>query len=106
VRSLRPVPTISQQVGAARKVRRFLFYNFRSTCATPEDLKPLVAHLSTKDTAFKIPHDPRLTRLGRWLRKSSIDEWPQLWNVLRGDMSLVGPRPAIPSEVDQYETCQ
>jgi lipopolysaccharide/colanic/teichoic acid biosynthesis glycosyltransferase len=54
----------------------------------------------------KIPNDPRLTPIGKWLRKFSIDELPQLFNVLRGDMSLVGPRPAIPSEVAQYERWQ
>ncbi len=55
---------------------------------------------------FKIRNDPRVTRVGRWLRRLSIDELPQLWNVLRGEMSLVGPRPPIPGEVDQYDVGQ
>jgi lipopolysaccharide/colanic/teichoic acid biosynthesis glycosyltransferase len=55
---------------------------------------------------FKIKNDPRITRIGRFLRKTSIDELPQLWNVLKGDMSLVGPRPPIPREVRQYDEYQ
>jgi lipopolysaccharide/colanic/teichoic acid biosynthesis glycosyltransferase len=83
-----------------------VFYKFRSMCANAEDLKSSLQHLNQKTTAFKIPNDPRLTGIGRILRKFSIDEWPQLWNVLRGDMSLVGPRPAVPEEVDMYERWQ
>ncbi len=56
------------------------------------------------DVLFKIPQDPRITQPGRWLRRYSIDELPQLFNVLRGEMSLVGPRPALPTEVSRYDT--
>ena len=101
-----PGPVVFRQVRCGLNGRRFLFYKFRSMCANAEELKASLAHLNTRQTAFKIPGDPRLTPLGRFLRKFSIDEWPQLWNVLRGDMSLVGPRPAVPNEVEQYKQWQ
>ena len=106
IRLSSPGPAIFCQVRCGLNGRRFLFYKFRSMCENAEELKIAVAHLSTRNTALKIPRDPRLTPLGRILRKFSIDEWPQLWNVLRGDMSLVGPRPAVPDEVDQYKRWQ
>ena len=106
VRLTSPGPAIFRQVRCGLNGRRFLFYKFRSMCENAEELKPSLAHLNTRATAFKIPDDPRLTPLGRYLRKFSIDEWPQLWNVLRGDMSLVGPRPAVPSEVECYQRWQ
>ena len=106
IRLTSPGPAIFRQVRCGLNGRRFLFYKFRSMCENAEELKESLAHLSMRETAFKIPDDPRLTGLGRYLRKFSIDEWPQLWNVLRGDMSLVGPRPAVPSEVEQYQTWQ
>ena len=106
IRLTSPGPAIFKQVRCGLNGRRFLFYKFRSMCQNAEDLKPSLAHLSTRETAFKIPDDPRLTAVGRYLRKFSIDEWPQLWNVLRGDMSLVGPRPAVPTEVEQYQRWQ
>jgi len=106
IRMTSPGPAVFRQVRCGLNGRRFTFYKFRSMIQNAEELKPALAHLSHKSTAFKIPNDPRLTRLGRFLRKFSIDEWPQLWNVLRGDMSLVGPRPAVPSEVEQYQRWQ
>jgi exopolysaccharide biosynthesis polyprenyl glycosylphosphotransferase len=101
-----PGPVIFRQVRCGLNGRRFMFYKFRSMIANAEDLKPQLAHLNSKQTAFKIPNDPRLTPIGSWLRKFSVDEWPQLWNVLRGDMSLVGPRPAVPEEVEKYQRWQ
>ena len=106
IRLTSPGPAIFRQVRCGLNGRKFVFYKFRSMCENAEDLKPALRHLNRKSTAFKIPDDPRLTRIGKWLRKFSIDEWPQLWNVLRGDMSLVGPRPAVPEEVEQYKRWQ
>jgi exopolysaccharide biosynthesis polyprenyl glycosylphosphotransferase len=106
IRLASPGPAVFQQVRCGLNGRLFLFYKFRSMVENAEALKGSLEHLSTRETAFKIPGDPRLTAGGRYLRKFSIDEWPQLWNVLRGDMSLVGPRPAVPSEVDQYKGWQ
>jgi lipopolysaccharide/colanic/teichoic acid biosynthesis glycosyltransferase len=102
IRLTSPGPAIFRQERCGLNGRRFRFYKFRSMCHNAEELKDALAHLSTRETAFKIPDDPRLTGLGRYLRKFSIDEWPQLWNVLRGDMSLVGPRPALPDEAEKY----
>ena len=106
IRLTSPGPVIFRQVRCGLNGRRFLFYKFRSMCQNAEELRPALEHLNIRETAFKIPHDPRLTSIGRYLRKFSIDEWPQLWNVLRGDMSLVGPRPAVPSEVERYQRWQ
>jgi exopolysaccharide biosynthesis polyprenyl glycosylphosphotransferase len=107
IRLTSPGPAIFRQVRCGLNGRRFLFYKFRSMCENAEQMQAAIAHLNTRDGAvFKIPRDPRLTPIGRYLRKFSIDEWPQLWNVLRGDMSLVGPRPAIPAEVDRYQRWQ
>jgi len=106
IRLTSPGPAIFKQVRCGLHGRRFTLYKFRSMCENAEELKERLQHLNCKSTAFKIPNDPRLTPLGRYLRKFSIDEWPQLWNVLKGDMSLVGPRPAVPAEVEQYKTWQ
>jgi exopolysaccharide biosynthesis polyprenyl glycosylphosphotransferase len=99
-------PAIFRQVRCGLNGRRFVVYKFRSMVANAEMLKGSVSHLNHKEVAFKIPGDPRLTPLGRYLRRFSLDELPQLWNVIRGDMSLVGPRPAVPEEVGQYKRWQ
>ncbi|MBC8164723.1 MAG: sugar transferase [Bryobacteraceae bacterium] len=99
-------PAIFRQVRCGLNGRRFVCYKFRSMCHDAEKMRPALEHLSQRETAFKIPNDPRLTPLGRMLRKFSIDEWPQLWNVVKGEMSLVGPRPAVPEEVEKYKRWQ
>jgi exopolysaccharide biosynthesis polyprenyl glycosylphosphotransferase len=106
IRLTSPGPVIFRQERCGLNGRRFVFYKFRSMCQDAEAKRESVEHMSERELAMKIPNDPRLTSVGRWLRKFSADEWPQLWNVLKGDMSLVGPRPAIPSEVEQYKRWQ
>ena len=82
----------------------FEMFKFRSMVVNAEELK---AKLEEKNEMsgpmFKIADDPRITKVGRFIRKTSIDELPQLWNVIKGDMSLVGPRPSLPKEVAQFE---
>lgn len=81
----------------------FPMYKFRSMVSNAEELKAkLMDQNEVAGAMFKMKNDPRVTRAGRFLRKTSIDELPQLWNVLVGDMSLVGPRPALPNEVKEY----
>jgi len=78
---------------------------FRSMCLDAEERLPdLLGHNEINGHAFKLANDPRTTKVGRFLRRCSLDELPQLWNVLRGEMSLVGPRPPLPSEVAKYDT--
>ena len=89
------------RVGKDGKV--FEMYKFRSMVTNAEELLSSIIHLNeTTGAMFKVKNDPRVTRLGRFIRKTSIDELPQLWNVLKGEMSLVGPRPPLPSEVRNY----
>jgi lipopolysaccharide/colanic/teichoic acid biosynthesis glycosyltransferase len=106
IRLTSPGTAIFRQQRCGLNGRRFVFYKFRSMCQNAEAMRAAVSHMSVRSLAMKVPDDPRLTPLGRYLRKFSIDEWPQLWNVLKGDMSLVGPRPAVPEEVDQYQRWQ
>jgi len=106
VRVTSPGPAIFRQERCGLNGRKFRCYKFRSMSVDAEERMCEVAHLSARHLATKIPNDPRLTPIGRYLRKFSLDELPQLINVLRGEMSLVGPRPAIPSEVAQYQRWQ
>ena len=81
----------------------FPMYKFRSMVSNAEELlEELMEHNEMDGPVFKIKDDPRITRVGKFIRKTSIDELPQLFNILRGDMSIVGPRPAIPHEVAEY----
>jgi exopolysaccharide biosynthesis polyprenyl glycosylphosphotransferase len=97
-----PILYRSQRVG--KKLRLFTCYKFRTMMPYADALKDTLRELNERQgPLFKISNDPRITRLGRALRKYSLDELPQFVNVLRGDMSLVGPRPPTPDEVDQYE---
>jgi exopolysaccharide biosynthesis polyprenyl glycosylphosphotransferase len=97
-----PVFYRAQRTG--RKGRTFTCYKFRTMCADADKLKEQLKHRNERDgILFKITDDPRVTRVGRILRKYSMDELPQFYNVLRGDMSLVGPRPPLASEVEQYD---
>ncbi len=106
IRLTSPGPVIFRQTRCGLNGRTFQLYKFRSMVEDAEERMHEVAHLNPKEIVTKIPNDPRLTLVGKWLRKFSIDEIPQLVNVLKGDMSLVGPRPAIPSEVAQYKHWQ
>jgi exopolysaccharide biosynthesis polyprenyl glycosylphosphotransferase len=87
--------------------REFWLYKFRSMCADAESRLAQLREANEMDgPVFKMREDPRVTRVGRFLRKTSLDEFPQFWNVLRGEMSVVGPRPPIPSEVKLYKRWQ
>ena len=91
-----------ERVGRDGKV--FRFYKFRSMIPNAEEkLAELLAQNEMEGPAFKIKDDPRITRVGRFIRKTSLDELPQLWNILKGDMSIVGPRPPLPREVAEYD---
>jgi len=102
-----PGPVFWRQVRCGLNGRKFVMYKFRSMVMDAEDKKKMLDSLNEMDgPVFKIKNDPRITFIGRLLRKTSIDELPQLINILRGDMSLVGPRPPLPEEVEQYERWQ
>ena len=97
-------PVFFRQTRVGLNGRQFKMLKFRSMCVDAEQrLKDLLArNEKASGVTFKMKDDPRITRVGKWLRKSSLDELPQFWNVFRGDMSLVGPRPPVPREVALY----
>ena len=100
-------PVFFKQLRSGQNGRKFNIYKFKTMINGAEDkLSGLLANNEMNGPVFKMKDDPRITPAGRVLRKLSIDELPQLWNVLKGDMSLVGPRPGLPSEVDHYDNWQ
>lgn len=102
-----PGPVFFNQERVGKDGRTFRMYKFRSMYTDAEDRLAELQDLNEKDgPVFKIKKDPRVTRVGRFIRKTSIDELPQFLNVLLGDMSIVGPRPALPREVRQYTPYQ
>lgn len=102
-----PGPVFFRQYRLGKDGRPFLFYKFRSmTVSAPDIRDSLLEQNEASGPVFKIRRDPRITRIGRIIRRYSIDELPQLFHVLTGAMSLVGPRPPIPAEVERYEPWQ
>ena len=98
---------IFRQRRVGRDGKLFWLYKFRTMCPDAEEqLNELLSQNQMDGPVFKIKGDPRITRVGRFLRKTSLDELPQLLNVLQGDMSIVGPRPALPREVELYSDYQ
>ncbi len=101
-------PILFSQARVGKQGKEFLFWKFRSMCVDAEERKAVLMKNNEMQggVIFKMKNDPRITRVGQFIRKYSIDELPQLWNVLIGDMSLVGPRPPLPKEVAQYTPYQ
>lgn len=99
-------PVIFRQTRVGKDGRQFAFYKFRSMVLDAEALKATLAAQNQHGSGgitFKMKHDPRITPVGRFIRKFSLDELPQLFNVIKGDMALVGPRPAVVAEVARYD---
>ncbi|HGF8315783.1 sugar transferase [Enterococcus sp. DIV1283b] len=96
-------PVFFSQIRVGENGKLFKIYKFRTMCHHAEEMKILLQEKNEMGRCqFKIKNDPRITIIGKYLRKSSVDELPQLWNVLKGDMSLIGPRPALQEEVLEY----
>ncbi|MBU1911915.1 MAG: sugar transferase [Candidatus Omnitrophica bacterium] len=107
IKFLSPGPAIFKQVRSGLNGRKFVMYKFRTMMEGAEAKKAELEKFNTmKGPVFKMRNDPRVTRFGAFLRRSSMDELPQLVNVLKGEMSIVGPRPPLPSEIDRYEVWQ
>ncbi|MGE5655120.1 MAG: exopolysaccharide biosynthesis polyprenyl glycosylphosphotransferase [Actinomycetota bacterium] len=100
-----PGPIFFGQTRCGWMGKRFQIWKFRSMCVNAEALKSQIANQAS-GAIFKNDNDPRITRVGRFLRRTSLDELPQFWNVLKGEMSLVGTRPPTPDEVERYEVPQ
>ena len=99
-----PGPVFFRQQRVGRRGRPFAFYKFRSMFVDADERKNEVEALNEQDgPVFKVRSDPRVTNVGRFLRRSSLDEIPQIFNVVKGEMSIVGPRPPLPSEVLRYQ---
>jgi exopolysaccharide biosynthesis polyprenyl glycosylphosphotransferase len=102
-----PGPIIYDGVRVGRNGKLFKMYKFRSMVVDADQQKAALKDLNEADgPIFKMRNDPRLTRVGKWLRKTSLDELPQFYNMLIGNMSLVGPRPPLPEEVEEYKPWQ
>jgi exopolysaccharide biosynthesis polyprenyl glycosylphosphotransferase len=100
-------PVFYRQLRCGLGGRRFNVYKFRSMVDGAEKMRADLEHLNEADgPVFKIADDPRVTVVGKWLRRLSLDELPQLWNILKGEMSFIGPRPPRPEEVEKYESWQ
>lgn len=96
-------PVLFKQIRVGKDGKEFGMYKFRSMVTDAEEqLKDLLQHNEVSGAMFKMKEDPRVTKIGKFIRKTSIDELPQLLNVLKGEMSLVGPRPPLPREVKEY----
>jgi lipopolysaccharide/colanic/teichoic acid biosynthesis glycosyltransferase len=99
-----PGPIFFRQMRVGKHGKEFACFKFRSMVSNADELRGQIAELNeSTGPLFKIRNDPRLTRVGRFIRRYSLDELPQLFNVLHGEMSLIGPRPNLPQEVDQYQ---
>lgn len=97
-------PVIFKQERVGYKGEHFFMYKFRSMVVNAEELKEKLKDKNEMSgPMFKIKEDPRITKIGKFIRRTSIDELPQLVNVLKGEMTLVGPRPSLPNEVDKFE---